>query len=73
MSDLTEIYVDLPDEEYSRAVQAEHLHGNLYRIVSEQPEGERWEFSTGDKVRCIRRRFDDGKIELLAYKVEADA
>jgi hypothetical protein len=72
MSDLTEIYVNSTDEDYTCAVQAEHLRGNLYRIVSEQPEDEHWEFSTGDKVRCMRRRFDDGEINLLAYKVEAD-
>jgi hypothetical protein len=65
---LTEIYVDQPDEEHCRAVLARHLRGNLYQIVSEQPADERWEFTTGDRVRCMRRRFDDGKIELLAYR-----
>jgi hypothetical protein len=71
---LTEIYVYVPDEDYSQAVQARHLRGNLYQIVSEQPADERWEFTTGDLVRCMRRRFDDGKIEMLAYrKVEDDS
>lgn len=65
---LTEIYVDQPDEEYCRAVQARHVRGNLYQIVSEQPADERWEFTTGDFVRCMRRRFDDGKVQLLAYR-----
>ena len=70
---LVEIYVDLPDEDHCRDVQARHLRGNLYQIVSEQPADERWEFTTGDLVRCMRRRFDDGKIEMLAYrKVEDD-
>ncbi|HEV7842545.1 MAG TPA: hypothetical protein VGO69_02560 [Pyrinomonadaceae bacterium] len=70
---LAEIYVYLPDEETSRAVQARHLHGNLYQIVSEQLADERWEFTTGDLVRCKRYRFDDGKVEMLAYrKIEAD-
>jgi hypothetical protein len=70
---LVEIYVDRLDEEYCEAVQARHLRGNLYQIVSEQPADERWEFTTGDLVRCMRRRFDDGKIQLLAYrKVEDD-
>jgi hypothetical protein len=74
MDNLTEIYVYLPDEDYSRGVQARHLRGNLYEIVSENPDDERWEFTTGDKVRCKRRRFEDGIIELLAYaKIEADA
>lgn len=72
--DLTEIYVYVPDEDYSHAVQAKHLHGNLYQIVSENTGEERWQFSTGDKVRCVRRRFEDGAINLLAYaRVEDDA
>ena len=66
--DLTEIYVYVPDEDYSRPVEARHLRGNLYRIITENPENERWEFTTGDLVRCVRRRFDDGKLELLAYR-----
>lgn len=68
---LTEIYVYVPDKDYSAPVQARHLRGNLYQIVSEQPEDEQWEFTTGDRVRCMRRRFDDGKIQMLAYaKIE---
>jgi hypothetical protein len=71
---LTQIYVDQPNEDWLRAVEARHLRGNLYQIVTEQPEDEQWEFTTGDKVRCMRRRFDDGKVEMLAYaKVEDDA
>lgn len=69
---LTEIYVYLPDKDYSRPVQARHLRGNLYQIASEQPEHERWEFITGDRVRCLRRRFDDGKVEMLAYRKVED-
>jgi len=74
MEDLVEIYVSLPDEKEGKhticePVKAEHLRGNLYRIVSENadPENERWEFQTGDKVRCKRSRFDDGTIFLWAY------
>ncbi|HEY0405108.1 MAG TPA: hypothetical protein VGC89_05240, partial [Pyrinomonadaceae bacterium] len=77
MEDLTEIYVTLPDEEdetlICQPVQARHLRGNLYRIVGENPdpENERWEFSTGDAVRCKRSKFVDGQIHMLAYaKVE---
>lgn len=69
---LTEIYVFVPDEDYSRPVQARHIRGNLYEIITEQVAGERWEFTTGDHVRCMRRKFDDGKIELLAYRREQD-
>ena len=71
---LTKIYVDQPNEDWSRAVEARHLRGNLYQIVTEQPADEQWEFTTGDKVRCMRRRFVEGTVELLAYaKVEDDA
>jgi hypothetical protein len=46
------------------------LRGNLYRIVSENPDpiNERWEFQTGDKVRCKRSRFDDGEVVMWAYR-----
>lgn len=71
--DLTQIYVYLLDENYSRPVQARHLRGNLYQIVTENPENERWQFTTGERVRCMRRRFDDGKVEMLAYaKIEGE-
>ncbi len=72
--DLTEIYVNVSDEEYDCSpVQARHLYGNLYQIVSENTDGQRWEFTTGDRVRCMRRRFQDGTVNLLAYaKVESD-
>jgi hypothetical protein len=74
MDNLTDIYVYQPDEDCSRRVDAKHLRGNLYQIVTEKPEDESWEFSTGDKVRCMRRKFDDGKVEMLAYaKIEDDA
>ena len=79
MEDLVEIYVSLPDVKEDKhticePVQAQHLKGNLYQIVSENPnpETERWEFQTGDKVRCKRSRFsDDGQVFLWAYsKIE---
>ena len=69
---LTEIYVYVPDKDYSCPVKARHLRGNLYQIVSENTENERWEFTTGDRVRCMRQRFNDGKIELLAYRKVED-
>jgi hypothetical protein len=75
MEDLVEIHVSLLDEKEGKhticePVQAQHLKGNLYRIVSENPtpETERWEFQTGDKVRCKRLRFEGGEIYLSAYR-----
>lgn len=76
MDDLTEIYIDVLNQTYYDDVKARHIRGNLYQVVGENPdpENEHWEFATGDKVRCIRRRFnEDGKIQLVAYrKVEDD-
>jgi hypothetical protein len=53
------IYVALLDEDVDvwRPVAAEHLEGDLYRLLDETPEGEVWEFATGDVVRCRMRRF----------------
>lgn len=74
MGELAEIYICIldPEDEKNRIgqpVDAEHLRGNLYRIVSENtdPENEPWEFQTGDKVRCVRTRFEDGSVNLWAY------
>jgi len=76
MDDLIEIYVDVLNQTYYADATARHIRGNLYQIVSENtdPETDQWEFSTGDKVRCIRRKFDDvDKVQLVAYaKVEDD-
>jgi hypothetical protein len=51
-----DIFVRLLDEgvDVWRPVQAEPLHGDIYRIL-DQPydrETERWEFTPGDEVVC---------------------
>ena len=57
-----------------RPVDAIALGNSLYQIVSENPnpDGEHWEFTTGDKVRCEERmlsRFaDDRNLELVAVE-----
>lgn len=79
MREIVEIYVTLPDEKHDKhtvcePVKAEHLRGNLYRIVSENPDplNERWEFQTGDKVRCKLSRFEDGEVVMWAYRKMED-
>ncbi len=63
MADLTRIYVYLDNEgtDVWRPVDAEHLGGDRYRIVSANadPENERWRFATGDVVRCVVRTLCD--------------
>ena len=59
----TTIYVYLLDEgvDVWRPVQAHHLGGDLYRIISiNEHEDEQWQFRTGDVVRCAMRTFSDG-------------
>ena len=68
----TEIYVYLEEEgvDVWRSVQALRLENDLYQIISENPdpEDERWQFSTGDIVRCKERTFADGKTALAAVE-----
>jgi hypothetical protein len=63
------IYVELLEEGTKcwRPVQAEHIDGEIYRIVGKKPEGETWPFSTGDTVKCKKQAFQDG-VGLLAYE-----
>jgi len=61
-----------------RPVDAEPLSSDAYRITgaNPDPEGEVWEFVTGELVRCEPRRFDEEspvlvaveKIELRGFK-----
>lgn len=74
MSDMTEIFVNLLDEQVDvrRPVQAEHLHGNIYRII-DQPynrEIETWQFEPGDEVGCELIDSNEGRI--LAAMRRAD-
>ena len=66
---LTTIYIFLPDEAVDvwRPVEATHLGGDRYRIMSVNLDAdtERWQFDSGDIVRCERRELSDGE-ELVA-------
>ena len=68
---VVQIYVFLPDEavEVWRPVDAEQVNDEIYRIVSTNPvpEDERWEFSTGDVVRCVSKEFYEG-VHLVAVE-----
>jgi hypothetical protein len=66
MSCAKQIYVSLLGEgvDVWRPVQAEHLGGNVYRIVAQtyQRETESWEFEPGDCVLCEDIESSDGRI-----------
>jgi hypothetical protein len=72
MSSLIEIFVSLLDErvDVRRPVQAERLHGNVYRIVDQPYDRgiETWQFEPGDEVVC---ESSDGQI--LAATRRADS
>jgi hypothetical protein len=59
----TEIYVALVGEGLNlmRTVRAEHVGRDFYKIIEEMPEGETWEFTPGQVVRCKKRSLSTGK------------
>ena len=59
----TDIYVALVGEGLNlmRTVRAEHLGRDFYKIIEPMPEGETWEFATGQVVRCKKRNLSTGK------------
>jgi hypothetical protein len=63
------IYVNLLDSGIAclRPIQAERLSKDFYRIVEPMPEGEEWEFKTGQIVRCRKQSLSSGK-GLVAFE-----
>ncbi len=59
----TMIYVTLMGEGLNvlRSVKAEHLGRDFYRIIDSTPEGETWQFQSGQVVRCKKRNLSSGK------------
>ena len=72
MSNAHQIYVYLLDEgtDSWRPVDAEHMEGLVYRIISNapDPELENWEFTTGDVVVCERRTLSGGECLVAVSK-----
>jgi hypothetical protein len=58
-----DIYVTLVGEGLNlmRTVRAEHVGRDFYKIVEPMPEGETWEFTPGQVVRCKKRNLSSGK------------
>ncbi|MBV9678237.1 MAG: hypothetical protein JO185_18015 [Acidobacteriaceae bacterium] len=59
----TNIYVNLVGEGLNmlRAVRAEHLGRDYYRITEPMPESEKWEYGPGQVVRCRKKNLSSGK------------
>jgi len=57
------IYVNLVGEGIAclRAVRAEHLGRDFYKIAENAPEGETWEYQAGQVVRCEKKKLSSGK------------
>jgi hypothetical protein len=65
----TIIYLNLVGEGLNvlRTVRAEHLGRDFYRIIDDMPEGETWEFTPGQVVRCKKKSLSSGK-GLVAFE-----
>ena len=74
MTNGIQIYIALLDEgvDVWRPVQAEHLRGNVYRILGQSYDRsiECWQFEPGDVVLCEMVESSDGRI--LAATRKAD-
>jgi hypothetical protein len=64
---MTQVYVPLLDEgtDVWRPSSAEHIRGDVYRIMGEVPAEEQWQFSPGQLVslsspEAFRRRLSCG-------------
>jgi hypothetical protein len=73
MKDSIQIYVSLLDEgtDVWRPVEAVHVRDDMYRIISSNlnPKDERWQFVSGDVVRCQSHVFADGSQGMVAYEI----
>jgi len=55
------------DSDCWRPLLAEHVDGELFRIVERPPEAEVWEFHAGDLVQCRLKTFAPGLTGFVAY------
>ena len=57
------IYVTLVGEGLNvlRAVRAEHLGRDYYKITEAMPDGETWQFGPGQVVRAKKKNLSSGK------------
>jgi hypothetical protein len=62
------IYVELLDEgiDVWRPVQSEQQSDGTFRLPDHAPEGERWRFPPGTRVRCEWQHLSDGPALVAA-------
>ena len=75
MSDNAEIYVKLLDEcvDVWRPVRAEHLYGNVYKILGEPDRSiEVWQFEPGEIVLCELIRVYGGEALAATSRLEEE-
>ena len=67
---LTTIYVALLHEgtDCWRPVEASLEDDGTFLITGPVPEFEDWEFPSGARVLCERKKFTDGKVGLVAIR-----
>ena len=67
--------LDLPAGQDSwHPVSAEHIDGELYRILDSLPDHHDWQFEKGDVVQCRPYMFAPGVGGMVAYgKVDGRA
>ena len=68
---IRKVYVRLLDEgvDVWRPVRALHQFEDVYLILSEPVEGEKWEFPSRSSVRSRAKTFADGSEGLVATQV----
>jgi hypothetical protein len=64
------IFIALLDEgvDVWRPVKALHVRDDVYQIRSKPPEGEHWQFSFAELVRCDEKTFADGRKGLVGQQ-----
>ena len=76
MNKIVQIHIALLGEgvDVWRSVQAEHLHGDVYRVLSQAYDRstESWQFEPGDDVLCEMIESSDGRILAATRKANAE-
>jgi hypothetical protein len=69
MTPALKVYVRLKDEGTNcwRPVEVAKKSDGVFQIMSAQPKEEVWEFPSGAKVRCQKKKLQDGEA-LVAYE-----
>ena len=66
------IYVTLVGEGLNvlRAVRAEHLGRDYYKIIEPMPDGETWQFGPGQVVKAKKKSLSSGKAMVATEEAQ---